>query len=148
MQLNNRREQALKEVRRILDGIHVFKEISFLVKHPEEVGEFPSAYLATGGDGLREPANLLNTLFDHKCEIIAYIYHKQKVEGELYIELEQLVAKCINALDAEILSLAETQGIDLYVSAIETDEGTLGGTGMTIALAVLTITALLPARDA
>jgi len=148
MQVNDRREQALIDTHNILVDMNVFKDIGYMAKHPEEVSDFPAVYLVTGGLGERKPANLLNTLFDHEMQIIAYVYHRQKQEGELYLELERLLAKMLDTLDLAGQTLSQTEGYDLFVSAIETDEGTLGGTGLPIALAILTITALLPARDA
>lgn len=148
IQRNDRREQSLRDVKDILETMGLFEEITFAVKHPEQVMRFPSAYIAAGG-GPRDPADVQNFHFDHRAEVVLYVFWKEKEVGELSMELERYVVKpLLDAIDIAGQRLKTDEGYDIYVSQIETDEGTLSSTGMPVAMAVLTLTVKSPAEDA
>lgn len=147
IQDNSDRQTVLDDTKAALDALIGFKEVSFTVRAPEEVQVFPSAFIV-GGTGHRMPADIQNAHFDQKMEVVVYMYWKEVAPGELAKELEKLIKKVVDKLDETGQELRVSGAYDLYVSLIETDEGKMAATGMKLAMAILTITALFPARDA
>lgn len=148
MQDNSRRRRALVDLKAAVAKVPDFKEISYTPKSVEEAQIFPACYIVTGGVGDRVPANLLNTLFDHEFEVLLYVYAKEKLTGQLYLELEDLIEKVLDKIDLEHQTIKTTQGYDFWVRGVETDEGTQAASGSPIAACVLTVQVKSPARDA
>jgi len=144
---NSDRTKILTDLCDAMRTLIGFKDISFTMRAPEEVQVFPSAYIV-GGTGHRMPADIQNVHFDQKMEAVIYMYWKEVHPGALATELETLIKRVVDKLDEVGQVIKITGGYDFYVSLIETDEGKMAATGMKIALAILTITALFPARDA
>ena len=147
-QINTRRKQALVDIKAALVAMTttVFQEVSYTLKSPEEVQVFPAAYIV-GGGGDRIPADIQNVHFDHSTEIVIYTYWKEATYGNLALELEDMIEDVLNKLDAVGQTKKTSEGYDFYVSHVETDEGTLSSVGLPISMAIITVTALLPASD-
>lgn len=143
---NSDRAKVIEDIRDALKTIIGFKEISFTVRSPEEVLVYPSAYIV-GGTGRRTPADIQNVHFDTQMEAVVYLYWKEVAPGSLATELEVLIRKVVDKLDEWGQTVKYDKGYDFYVSLVETDEGKLAATGMHLAMAIITVTALLPARD-
>ncbi len=147
-QLNTQRALALRDIKDSIERLKIFKEVSFTTLSPEEVMDFPVAFIV-GGGGPRTPQDIQNVHFDHRTDILVYMMWKQKIAGMLAIELEEnVIQKVLDQLDTDGQIIKYSHGYDFFVSAIETDMGSLASTGMPVALGVITITALMPAGDA
>ena len=144
---NTKRAQVLTDLEQIVKSVKGWKEVSFTVRTPEQVYEYPVAFIV-GGAGDREPADIQLVHFDSTMDSVVYIYVRERRAGELARELEERIRLVADAVDEKYPDVRDDQGYDLYVSRIETDEGTLAAEGMTVAVGVITVRALLPAVDA
>ena len=144
---NTKRERVLVDLEAIVKSVDGWKEVSFTVRTPDQVYDYPVAFIV-GGAGDREPADIQLVHFDSTMDSVVYIYVRETQVGELARELEERIKLVVDAVGEEYPDVRDTQGYDLYVSRIETDEGTLAAEGMTVAVGVITVRALLPAVDA
>lgn len=143
---NSRRKQVLIDLKSALVALGLFQDVTFTITGPEQVIKFPVAFVVAGG-GAREPRDIKYFHFVHNMECEIYLVCQEQIPGNLFLELEDLIKSVVDKIDDDSQTLQDSQAYDMFVSNIETDRGTVAAGGARIAIAVITVTAILPPRD-
>ena len=144
---NSLRKTALSDIASALKEIVTLKEVSQTVKGPEEVVNFPAAYIV-GGSGPREPTDIQYVHFEHVALYRIYAYQKSSKAENLAGDLEDIIKLIVDKMDVKAPVFSAASGYDLRVSEIATDEGALAIVGQKLAMAIITIDVKFPSRDA
>ena len=151
---NTLRSQALTDIAAALTAVNIFEEITDAPKGPEEVQVFPAAYY-TGGDGDRENADTSFTLFRHSALFLVFLYvHEKETQGSigaisgLSAKLEKAIQLTLDQIDVYTRGTFKTNGYLMHASRVETDEAALRISGSPVAMAVITLAATFPPKNA
>lgn len=143
---NTLRKQSLVDLTQMLTNMGDFREVGQTLKSPEEIKNYPVAYVL-GGSGPRVPVDTQQVHFDHEAKNKVYLFVREVNPNLLAGDLEDIVLKVLDKI-GDTYSANQTQHeYNGFVSEIDTDEGAIASTGLKIAMAVLTITLQFPAAD-